>query len=367
MINLSFFPSRRLALYMVRLFLTRSLAVMVALILILMTLDLLGESGKILAVPGNGDAQLWHYVALRLPLLVSRFLPFSVLLGTLIAFVGLNQHSEVVAMKAAGLSAHQILAPLVIASIGIAIALFAFNETVVVKSGRVVTAWSDNDYKPVPPESGILSSVWLLNGEDLVRAGLVIGHGANLRIQNLQIYDRGGGVLQRTIMAARAVPRPSANDWLLEDVRIYDANMNVISRQPEMEALANVTPGQFTLAKVDPAELDYWTLKQRIAELEAAGRPADEAKAGLAHKISGPISTLLMPLLAAVAAFGLARSGQVLVRAVIGMALGFAYFVADNFSLAMGNAGAYPPLIAAWAPFLLFLLIGETVLIRTEE
>jgi lipopolysaccharide export system permease protein len=367
MINLSFFPSRRLAFYMVRLFLTRSLAVMIALILILMTLDLLGESGKILAVPGNGDAQLWHYVALRLPLLVSRFLPFSVLLGTLIAFVGLNQHSEVVAMKAAGLSAHQILAPLVIASIGIAIALFAFNETVVVKSGRVVTAWSDNDYKPVPPESGILSNVWLLNGDDLVRAGLVIGQGRNLRVQNLQIYDRGGGILRRTIMAAKAVPRPSANDWLLEDVRIYDAGMNVISSQPQLPALAGVTAGQLTLAKVDPAELDYWTLKQRIAELEAAGRPADQARAGLAHKISGPISTLLMPLLAAVAAFGLARSGQVLARAAIGMALGFAYFVADNFSLAMGNAGAYPPLIAAWAPFLLFLLIGETVLVRTEE
>ena len=120
MINLSFFPSRQLAFYMVRLFLTRSLAVLVALVLILMTLDLLGESGKILAVPGNGDAELWRYVGLRIPLLVSRFLPFSVLLGTLIAFVGLNQHSEVVAMKAAGLSAHQILAPLIVASIGIA-------------------------------------------------------------------------------------------------------------------------------------------------------------------------------------------------------------------------------------------------------
>ncbi|HUP67531.1 MAG TPA: LptF/LptG family permease, partial [Sphingomicrobium sp.] len=107
--NLKFFPSRNIAFYMVRLFVSRSLAVMIALVLILMTLDLLGESGKILAVPGNGDAALWHYVALRIPLLVSRFLPFSVLLGTLIAFVGLNQHSEVVAMKAAGLSAHQIL------------------------------------------------------------------------------------------------------------------------------------------------------------------------------------------------------------------------------------------------------------------
>src|SRR5947209_8559490 len=120
MINPSFFPSRRLAFYMVRLFLTRSLAVLVALVLVLMTLDLLGESGKILAIPGNGDAELWRYVSLRIPLLISRFLPFSVLLGTLIAFVGLNQHSEVVAMKAAGLSAHQILAPLIVASIIIA-------------------------------------------------------------------------------------------------------------------------------------------------------------------------------------------------------------------------------------------------------
>ena len=52
---------------------------------------------------------------------------------------------------------------------------------------------------------------------------------------------------------------------------------------------------------------------------------------------------------------------------LIGMALGFAYFVVDNAALAMGNFGGYPPLIAAWAPFLLFLLIGQTVLIKTEE
>ena len=365
MINLSFFPSQRLAWYMVKLFLTRSLAVLVALVLILMMLDLLGESGKILAVPGNGDADLWRYVSLRIPMLISRFLPFSVLLGTLIAFVGLNQNSEVVAMKAAGLSAHQILAPLVVASIGIAGLLFAFNEGVVVNSTRRVTAWSDNDYKPVPPESGILGNVWVLSGDDLIRAGTV--GGKPFGAQRVTIFDRGGGVLQRQIDAARAIPRPATNDWLLQDVRIYDASMNIVRRAPTMTAMHGVTPTQLTLAKVDPTELDYWTLKKRIAELEAAGRPVDEARAGLAHKISGPLSTLLMPLLAAIAAFGLARSGQVLFRAVIGMALGFAYFVVDNFSLAMGNAGTYPPLVAAWAPFFLFLLIGETVLVRTEE
>jgi lipopolysaccharide export system permease protein len=259
----------------------------------------------------------------------------------------------------------------VVASIGIAGLLFAFNEGVVVNSTRRVTAWSDNDYKPVPPSSGILGNVWVLSGDDLIRAGTVSNNG--LSAQRVTIYDRRGGVLQRQIDAAQATAplerggQQASPGWLLQDVRIYDANMNVVRRVPRMFAMQGVTPNQLTLAKVDPTELDYWTLKKRIAELEAAGRPVDEAKAGLAHKISGPLSTLLMPLLAAVAAFGLARSGQVLLRAVIGMALGFAYFVVDNFSLAMGNAGTYPPLVAAWAPFFLFLLIGETVLIRTEE
>ena len=366
MINLGFFPSRQLALYMTRLFITRTLAVLVALVLVLMTLDLLGESGKILAVPGNGDAELWRYVGLRIPLLISRFLPFSVLLGTLIAFVGLNQHSEVVSMKAAGLSAHQILAPLVVASIGVAALLFAFNEGVVVNSARVVNAWSDNDYKPIPPQSRVSGNVWVLKNEDFIRAGMVTGRAPNLVAQNVTIYDRQGSVLQRVITAKRAVPQRQG-DWLLENVRIYDATMNFIRRTPQMRGMAGVTPEQLTLSRVEPTELDYWTLKRRVRELEAAGRPADEARAGLAHKISSPLSTILMPLLAAVAAFGLARSGQVLLRACVGMALGFAYFVADNFSLAMGNAGAYPPIIAAWGPFLLFLLIGETVLIQTEE
>ena len=109
------------------------------------------------------------------------------------------------------------------------------------------------------------------------------------------------------------------------------------------------------------------SLGDAIEDLRQAGRPTEEARTGWWHKISGPLSTILMPLLAATAAFGLARSGKVLLRATIGMALGFTYFVADNFSLALGNYGAYPPFLAAWAPFFLFLLIGEFVLIRQEE
>jgi len=200
MINLRLFPSRQLALYTVKLFITRSVAVLIGLVLVLMMLDLLGESGKILAVPGNGDPELWRYVALRIPVLVTTFLPFSVLLGTLIAFVGLNQSSEVVAMKAAGVSAHQMLAPIFFASLAIAAALFVFNEQVTVNSARVVRAWSDNDYRPIPPERGILTNVWVLKGGDLrgtSAAGTAVSTQTASRSTNGITARSGGSSMQK--------------------------------------------------------------------------------------------------------------------------------------------------------------------------
>lgn len=365
MINLQFFPSLQIAFYTARLFLVRSAAVLVALVLVLMTLDLLGQSGKILAVPGNGEAELWKYVSLRVPQLVSRFLPFSVLLGALITFTALNQHSEVIAMKAAGISAHQILAPLIVASLLLAAVAFAFNERVVTTATRTANAWDDADYRPLPPESGILTNVWLMVGGDPLRVRRVISSRGGTRLEGVTIYQRDRGEVQRIIDARTA--RSIRGAWLLENVRIYDSAMNLVTRLPTMRALDGVSARRLTLARVRPEERDFFSLGTTIEEMKRAGRRTADVEAGYWHKLAAPLSTLLMPLLAAVAAFGLARSGKVLLRATIGMALGFAYFIVDNFSLAMGNVAAYPPWLAAWAPILLFLLIGETVLIQTEE
>ena len=363
--NLSFFPSRRIALYMARLFVLRSLAVLAALVIILQTLDLLGESGKILRVAGNGDAQLWTYVSLRVPQLVARFLPFSVLLGTLITLATLNQNSEIVSMKAAGISAHQIIAPLVLASLGIAALTFVFQERIVTRATATLAAWQAVDYGRIPEQSGVANNVWVRNGDDLIFAASVAGRGAATRLTGVKLYDREGGTLVRMVEAESA--RPAEGGWRLERPTLFNVADTTARSLPSLVVARGVDATQFTLANVDPDEQDFATLKDSIRQMEEAGRPTGPLQAGLWHKFSGPLSAVLMPLLAAVAAFGLARSGQLAVRAIIGMALGFAYFVADNFALAMGNFGAYPPLLAAWAPFALFLLIGETVLIRTEE
>lgn len=365
MINVQFFPSKRIALYMAKTFLLRSLAVLAALVVILQTLDLLGESGRILRQAGNGDAQLWYYVSLRLPQLVERFLPFSALLGALITLATLNQNSEIVSMKAAGISAHQIIAPLVLASVLVAAAAFAFQERVVTRATATLNAWQAVEYGPVPAGSRVSSNVWVRRGDDLILARQVSGRGSGTRLRGVTIYARTGETLSALITAPRG--RPAEGGWLLEEVERFDVARTRTERLPTLLVARGVEPDQFALSNVKANEQNFATLRESIADLKAAGIPTGALESGLWHKLSGPLSAVLMPLLAAVAAFGLARTGQLFLRAVAGMALGFAYFVIDNFALAMGNLGAYPPMLAAWAPFALFLLIGETVLIRTEE
>ncbi|MFZ5705609.1 MAG: LPS export ABC transporter permease LptG [Pseudomonadota bacterium] len=363
--GISFFASRTITFYMARMFLVRFASVLAALVIVLLALDLLGESGDILAYPGNGDAQLWLYATLRTPQIIARFLPFAALLATLITFVTLNQNSEIISMKAAGVSAHQILAPLVVASLGVALVSFVFNERVVARSTATLTAWQNANYGPIPRDRGIVSNVWVRDGDDLIHAAAARGRGAQTQLDDVTIYDRDGGRLLSIVTGKLGVQK--AGGWQLAGASRFDVTRGTTSTLPLFAFARGVTPDRFTLASVDPASKSILQLRSAIQDLEAAGRPTGPLRAGLWHKLSGPLSAVLMPLLAAVAAFGLARSGRLFVRAVIGMALGFAYFVADNFALAMGNLGAYPPFLAAWAPFLLFLLIGETVLIRTEE
>lgn len=363
--SLNFFPSRTLAIYVGKTFLLRCVAMLAMLVIVLQLLDMLSEAGNVLAFPGNSDAQLWHYVSLRLPQIISRFLPISVLLGTIVTLTTLNANSEVVSMKGGGLSAHQILAPLMVVALLIAGVSFAFNEGVVARATATLTTWQDANYGPMPSNKGVKSNVWVRDGEDLVHAGQVIGDGTDVRLTNVEIYDRHGNHLISVISAPSG--QYTGQGWLLDKASSFDVVRGIKRDLGTVTFGKTIRPDQFTLSSVDADGTAYWQLRKDITTLHDAGRPVAALEGNLWHKISEPLSALLMPLLGSVAAFGLARSGQLFVRAVIGMALGFAFFVADNFALSLGSLGIYPPIVAAWAPFLLFLLVGETMLIITEE
>jgi lipopolysaccharide export system permease protein len=183
---------------------------------------------------------------------------------------------------------------------------------------------------------------------------------------NVTYYRRNtAGIVVEQLRAPRATFADPG--WRLEEPVRFDVETTTTGKVPSATVATQITPVQIEISKVDPDAQSLFELADSIDALQAAGRRTSKLEAAWWHKISGPLSSVLMPLLGAVAAFGLARSGRLLIRAVIGMALGFAFFVVDNAALAMGNFGGYTPLVAAWAPFLLFALVGETVLVRTEE
>jgi len=364
--QLEFLASRTLTLYLSRMFVVRIVAVLLMLVMVLQILDLLGQSSRILAYPGNGEAQLLHYVSLRAPQLVARFLPYSVLLATIITLATLNQNSEVIAMKAAGLSAHQVLAPLMLTALIIALFNIAFNERVVTRANAALQAWEDAEFGPIPEDSAVRSNVYLSDGRDILLASTLHGSGKNLVMDEVTFYRRNSaGIVTEQLRAPRAVFVDPG--WKMDEPVRFDVKTTEAGPIGPTTVAKEISPEQIRITRVNADAQSLFELSDSIEAMQAAGRRTSKLEAAWWHKISGPLSAVLMPLLGAVAAFGLARSGQLLIRAVLGMALGFTYFVVDNAALAMGNFGGYTPLVAAWAPFLLFALVGETVLIRTEE
>ena len=359
-------PSTTLAVYQMRTFAIRIVAFAFVLIGLLQVLDLLSESEKILRVPGNGNPELLLYLKLRLPQLVDTFLPFSVLLGALVTWSGFANSSEITIMRGAGLSPHAILMPMTLLALVVSGLHFLFAETILPDTNRQLDAWQKADYEAIDfsaPDRRF--DVWESGAEDILHADRVEGDGDSTRLYGVEVYRLRDDILVSQVRADSA--RPVGDGWRLSDSQAFDVDDAEVEDVAGLTVGRGIEPQAFTVITPDPDEVTTAELRTAIGRLEEAGRSTEGLRTDLYQKYVKPLSAILMPLLGAVAGFGLARSGQLFIRSVIGLALGFAYFVADNAMLAMGQFGAAPPLLAAWGPFLLFLIVGEALIFRTEE
>ncbi len=360
-------PSRTLATYMAKMHITRFLGILIGLSAVLQLLDLLGTSDDIMAAHGATVGSLVTYVALRMPQLISQFAPFVALLATLLTLATLNQHSEVIIMKATGLSAHRILLPIGIASFLIATSHLAFNELVVVKANAELEYWSDNGFAvDLPPAPDTRGRIWLTEGNTLVLVGSVSRNRNRVVLDNVSLFERGeDGRLTAMVRADFAWNQDGK--WTMHEVRRFNLESHVMEIHAQEDWGIKTPPERFMALTIRPDHVTFLKLRTSIKQLENEGLPTERLQASLLQKIAAPAATLLMPLLGAIAAFGVHRAGSLFMRLIGGMALGFSFFVADNFMLSIGEFGVVPPIIAAWAPFALFLLIGYAVLFNTEE
>ena len=363
---------RTLVLYLSRLLLGRVALVLAAFVALLHLFDLLNNAQEIIKTHGQGSSVLLRYSLLRIPQLVAFMIPFATLIGTLLALAKLARQSEVTATRAIGLSFRQIFLLLAPPLLLLSVIHALVSDQLAPYANRALTLWESESaavigaFDPPAPET-----VWTRDGPDMWQVRDVQNRGRELL--GVTLYRRDGeGNLLAQVMSPRAVWENGR--WVLSDVSTYFVDSARPEAMPQRGSeptlileTSMLGPDNFIDASATPgglplSELLHLTLNPGL------GSFPDYVYAIWVHKrLSLPLIVFVMALLAVPVAGALQRSGGAISAFAAAVAMGFAYFVADGITLAMGQSGSIPPWLAAWSPLLVFFCIGGWWLLQLDN
>ena len=312
---------------------------------------------------------LFTLTLLESPTVILLLLPFAFLFGVLGAYVNLNRRSELIAMRAAGVSAWRFILPAAVAAavIGV-ITVGALNPVAARMNGEFQRRQAEMMEGYLP---GLSKSVWMRQGDGrnqiIIRAGSKAGPGLQLKDVTLfffQADSQGGLHFTRRLDADSA--RLRRGFFELTGVRAGEPGAVALN-------LGKVTiPSPLNEATAierfaSPQAVPFWVLPRTISETEKAGFSATAYRLQLHQLLATPLMFAGMSILAAAFSLRLLRLGGIAVLAASGVALGFGFFFFSQLCSSLGRAGVVPAVAAAWTPPILVLLAGTTLLFYTED
>lgn len=352
--------------YVGRMFFIRFIGLLIFFVLILQMLDLLNRSEDILAPEGAGMSSVWRYISLRTPQIVSQFTPFAALLGVVLTLAGLSHTSEITVMRAAGMSVNRVLFPLGFVCGVITLAHFIFHETVTVRSSELLDYWEVNDYATdLPPESDTRTDIRINYDGEFIAAASAARYGDAVVLTGVAITNMDDGLIREEIIARSA--RYEDGAWRLYGVRNLNAIDQSVTEAAEVIWTNSLDPELMFAMTLEPEQTSLIELSAKIRQLNNDRADTRAPMTALLSRFSKPMATLVMPLLGAIAGFGVHRQGVLLARAVTGAALGFGYFVAENLALAFGSLGVVPAIIGAFFPLAIFMVVGFSIILAMEN
>ena len=314
--------------------------------------------------------ELFGLTLLQSPGVVLSLAPFAFLFGVLGAFVQLNRRSELVALRAAGVSAWRFIAPAALgaAVVGAASALLlnpaasALNSEFEARKAAVMEG-----YLVEAPKA-----VWLREGDRrgqaIIRAARRLpGAGVRLADASFFIYaldDIGGLRFTRRIDAAQAQLTPGS--WRLTDALEGAPGASGV-HYDALSIPSSLKPDAVQSTEQNAQAVPFWGLPGLIRATERAGFSATGYRLRFQQLLATPLMYAAMSVLAAAFSLRLLRLGGLGRLAGAAVALGFLFFFVSQLCQALGRSEVIPPALAAWAPPTLALLCGVTLLLYTED
>jgi lipopolysaccharide export system permease protein len=305
---------------------------------------------------------------LQLPDLGQKLLPFSILLGGVFAFARLSRNQELVATRAAGLSAWDFLAPPLFVAVLIGLfEVMAFTPI----SAQLLGQFAALEAKYIRGEESQLAvsinGLFLRQGDvqqqSVIHALRVADQGQRLEDVNVFLY-KGTDHFVGRIDAHNAELQPGA--WLLHDAFVSSLD-GVVKRYDEYRLPTTMTRQQIQESFASPDTLSFWALPGFIRAAQNAGFAATRYELYFYTLLALPALFAAMVFMAASFSLRLTRVGglprMILISALSGFGI---YFFAD-LTRALGQSGILPILLAATAPALASILIGMTLVFHQED
>jgi len=154
--------------------------------------------------------------ALSIPFIIATTLPMAVLVAVLYAFTHLASDNEITAMRAGGVSAWQLLRPVLRGAFGVALVAFAWNDFVLPRSNHSLRMLLVDIQRKKPSFSlkeQVINEV--VPGQFFLRAARI--DPASNRLKDVTIYDLGDAERRRFISAdsGRMAYSPGGQDLYL--------------------------------------------------------------------------------------------------------------------------------------------------------
>lgn len=336
---------------------------LVLLILIALTafFSFLGEVDRI-GTGSYGVTDALEYTALSTPQLAWEMFPVSALIGTLLALGVLAQGSELVAMRAAGISLLQIARAAVAGALLLAVVALLIGDFIAppaeqyAQSRRALATHGE-----VSIAGG--QGVWARDGRAFVNVRQLSDP---RRIDGVQIFEFAeDGRLARSVRAAFA--RYTADGWqleLVEETRIAPDGSARTAALPTLRWDTELSPDLLNLFVVEPESLSALGLNRYVQYLQANGLDATRYQHAFWAKIVAPVSVLVMVLLALPFVSGSQRSGAASKRLMIGLLIGVAFFLVNRVLGYSGEVFDLNPVLLAWLPTALLASAALLVLAR---
>lgn len=316
-------------------------------------------------------AQLLGLTLMQAPSTILLLLPFVFLFGAMGAYVGLNRRSELVAMRAAGVSAWRFILPsAALAFLVGALTVVALNPLAAAASARYERDRANlmENYLTDAPEE-----VWLRQGDERTQIVIharerdVVEGTVRLKGVSFFVYQKnkdGFPEFRRRLEAAEARLLPGF--WRLTDVR--EATAGESSVQSDSLSIRSTLDAESAMERfAAPESVAFWRLPTAIRLTEQAGFSASGYALRFHQLLATPILFAAMTILAAAFSLRLVRLGGLAGLAGAGVGLGFVVFFFNEFSGALADADIIPLFAAAWAPPVVALLSGLALLCYTED